>query len=125
MVAVLKGIALPFLLAFYLLDDPVLAIGMYFVSLIFANSYLGPSFALIQGLAPLQLRALWAAITLLVINLVGLGLGPTLVGVLSSLLKPSLGDESLRWSLIIFTAATPWALFHYWRAGVLLKRAQA
>ena len=40
-----------------------------------ANSYLGPTFALIQGLAPMRLRALWAAITLLVINLIGLGLG--------------------------------------------------
>jgi hypothetical protein len=77
---------------------------------------------LIQGLAPVRLRALWAAITLLVINLIGLGLGPTLVGVISDLLKPSLGAESLRWSMLLFAAVTPWAIFHYWRAGVLLKR---
>jgi MFS family permease len=122
MVAVLKTLALPFTLAFFLLDSPVAAIASYFMYVLLANSYLGPTFALIQGLAPVRLRALWAAITLLVINLIGLGLGPTLVGVISDLLKPSLGSESLRWSMLVFAAVTPWAIFHYWRAGVLLKR---
>ncbi|MGK6355070.1 spinster family MFS transporter [Sphingomonas sp. DT-207] len=125
MVAVLKTLALPFTLAFFLLGSPVAAIAAYFTYVLLANSYLGPTFALIQGLAPVRLRALWAAITLLVINLIGLGLGPTLVGVISDLLKPSLGSESLRWSMLLFAAVTPWAIFHYWRAGVLLKRAQA
>ena len=47
------------------------------------------TFALIQGLAPLRMRAMWAAVTLLVINLIGLGLGPTLIGLLSDLLRPA------------------------------------
>jgi hypothetical protein len=72
------------------------------------------------------MRALWAAVTLLVINLIGLGLGPTMIGVISDALKPSLGDaEALRWAMLTFAAATPWALFHYWRAGVWLKRGAA
>jgi MFS family permease len=124
MVAVLKTLALPFTLGFFLLGSPAAAIASYFMYVLLANSYLGPTFALIQGLAPVRLRALWAAITLLVINLIGLGLGPTLVGVMSDLLKPSLGAESLRWSMLVFAAVTPWAIFHYWRAGVLLKRGQ-
>ncbi|SFP61118.1 spinster family MFS transporter [Sphingomonas rubra] len=122
-VLVMKGLSLPLVLAFYLIDVPAIAIGCYFGSLLFANSYLGPSFALIQHLAPLRLRAMWAAITLLVINLVGLGLGPLLVGRLSDWLAPSLGEASLRWSLVAIVSLTPWALFHYWRAGVLLRRA--
>jgi len=120
-VLVMKGLSLPFALAFYLIDVPAIAIGSYFIYLIFANSYLGPSFALIQHLAPLKTRAMWAAITLLVINLVGLGLGPTMVGWLSDLLKPTFGEESLRYALVIIVMMTPWALYHYWRAGVLLK----
>ncbi|WP_244180328.1 spinster family MFS transporter [Sphingomonas aerolata] len=123
-VLVMKGLSLPFALAFYLIDVPAIAIGSYFIYLIFANSYLGPSFALIQHLAPLKTRAMWAAITLLVINLVGLGLGPTMVGWLSDLLKPTFGEESLRYALVIIVMMTPWALYHYWRAGVLLKRAE-
>ncbi|MEG8054097.1 MFS transporter [Sphingomonas aerolata] len=120
-VLVMKGLSLPFALAFYLIDVPAIAIGSYFIYLLFANSYLGPSFALIQHLAPLKTRAMWAAITLLVINLVGLGLGPTMVGWLSDLLKPTFGEESLRYALVIIVMMTPWALYHYWRAGVLLK----
>ena len=70
----------------------------------------------------MRLRALWAAITLLVINLIGLGLGPTLVGQISDLLRPRYGEDTLRWAMFVFAVATPWAIFHYWRAGVILKQ---
>ncbi len=123
MVLAMKAVGLPLAFLFYASSDPWVAIPLYWASVALTNSYLGPTFALIQGLAPLRMRALWAAITLLVINLVGLGLGPTLIGVISDLLRPSLGEESLRWAMLCFAAATPWALWHYWRAGVLLKRA--
>ena len=93
--------------------------------MVFANSYLGPTFAMLQGLAPLRMRAMWAAITLLVINLVGLGLGPTSIGFLSDFLVPYVGKaESLRWALVVAVGATPWAISHYWRAWVILKRRQ-
>ena len=121
----LKAVGLPLTLAFVLAEDASIAIPLYLVSLLLTNTYLGPTFALIQGLAPLRARALWAAITLLVINLVGLGLGPTMIGVLSDLYRPAMGEESLRWAMFTLGAVTPWALFHYWRAGVLLKRMKA
>ncbi|WP_343520181.1 MFS transporter [Sphingomonas sp.] len=123
LVLAMKGVGLPLSFLFFASSDPWIAVPIYWASLILVNSYLGPTFALIQGLAPLRMRALWAAVTLLVINLIGLGLGPTLIGVISDALKPSLGDaQSLRWAMLSFAAATPWALFHYWRAGVWLKR---
>lgn len=125
MVAILKLIALPFMLVVYWMPDATSAIAIYLLSVLFANSYLGPSFALIQGLAPVKLRALWAAITLLVINLVGLGLGPTMVGWLSEQFKPTYGDASLGYAMLVVAAISPWAIFHYWRAGVLLKRRAA
>jgi hypothetical protein len=120
----LKLVGLPLSFLFYLTDTPAVALAAYWLAVLLISSYLGPTFALIQGLAPLRMRALWAAITLLVINLVGLGLGPTLIGVISDLLRPTFGEESLRWAMLSFAAATPWALYHYWRAGVLLKRKQ-
>lgn len=125
MVGLLKCAALPFTLLFFMTDVPAVAIGAYVFNMLFANSYLGPAFAMLQGLAPLRMRAMWAAITLLVINMIGLGLGPTMIGVLSDLYLPYAGKaESLRWALITAVAATPWAIFHYWRAGVMLKRQQ-
>jgi MFS family permease len=125
LVLALKAVGLPLSFVFYAAPSLGVAIPAYFVSLLFINSYLGPTFALIQGQAPLRLRALWAAITLLVINLIGLGLGPMLIGVISDALRPTLGEESLRYAMLSFAAATPLALFHYWRAGVWLKRQEA
>lgn len=124
MVFALKLVGLPLSFLFYFSDTPEIALPAYWLAVLLISSYLGPTFALIQGLAPLRMRALWAAITLLVINLVGLGLGPTLIGVVSDLLRPTYGEESLRYAMLTFAAATPWALYHYWRAGVLLKRKQ-
>ena len=45
-----------------------------------------------------------------------------MIGVISDLLKPTYGEESLRYAMLSLAAVTPWALFHYWRAGVLLRR---
>lgn len=125
LVAILKTVALPFLLFVYLAPSFEIAVIAYSIALLFQNSYLGPTFALIQGLAPLRMRALWAAITLLVINMIGLGLGPTLIGVLSDLYRPALGTESLRYALLTMAAVTPWAIWHYWRAGVHLRAGAA
>lgn len=122
MIAVLKTAALPFLLWFYLAEGAVTAVGVYFIAVLFQSSYLGPTFAVIQTLAPLKMRAVWAAITLLIINLIGLGLGPTMVGVLSDQFAPHYGDESLRYALLVIAGITPFAILCYWRAAVLLKR---
>lgn len=128
MVAGLKTIALPFLIWFYLAESAPLAVGVYFIAVLFQSCYLGPTFALIQTLAPLRMRAVWAAITLLVINLIGLGLGPTMVGVLSDIFADQYGEESLRQALLVIALATPLAIFCYWRAGRCLeamKKAEA
>lgn len=122
MVAVFKTVALPFSLIFYLATTTEVALAGYFVALFLGAAYLGATFSLIQSEAPVRLRAMWAAITLLINNMIGLGLGPMLVGAISDALKPAYGAESLRYAMFTFVAITPWAIFHYWRAGVLLKR---
>lgn len=122
MVAIFKTIGLPLTLCFFAATNPTFGVGAYFLSILFSTAYLGVTFALIQSEAPVRQRAMWAAITLLINNMIGLGLGPTLVGALSDALKPTYGTESLRYSMFVFAAITPWAIFHYWRAGVLLKR---
>jgi MFS family permease len=121
-VAGFKLIAFPFAVGFYFVDDPRLALASYFIAALFAGAYLGPTFALIQHLAPIRLRSVWAALTLLVINLIGLGLGPFAVGKLSDVLQPSYGTQSLRWAMLCVAFLTPLAIFAYWRAGALMKR---
>lgn len=125
MVVVFKTIGLPFSFLFYAASNPTMGVAFYFMSILFSTAYLGVTFSLIQSEAPVRLRATWAAITLLINNMIGLGLGPVAVGAISDALKPTYGAESLRYAMFTFTAITPWAIFHYWRAGVLLKRARA
>ena len=54
-------------------------VALLFASLVFGVMYLGPTFATVQRLVTSRERALGAALLLLVINLIGLGLGPWLV----------------------------------------------
>lgn len=79
--------------------------------------YLGPTFAMVQSLAEPATRATAAAILLLVMNVVGLGLGPVAVGVLSDVLTPELGSDSLRHALLLVPPLCLWAAYHYHAAA--------
>jgi len=65
------------------------------------SMYLGPSIAIAHGLVPASMRSLTSAILFLVLNLIGLGFGPLVVGLISDVLAPALGVESLRWAMSI------------------------
>jgi len=86
------------------------------------SSYLGPTIAVAHLLVPASLRALTSAILFLVLNLIGLGFGPLVVGIVSDLLAPRLGVESLRWAMscIIIVGAAASVLF--FGAATKLKR---
>jgi MFS family permease len=77
------------------------------------SMYLGPSIAVVHSLVPASMRALASAILFLVLNLIGLGFGPLVVGMISDWLAPSLGVESLRWamSIIVLVSIASSALF--------------
>lgn len=62
---------------------------------------LGPTFAVAHSLVPAPMRALSSAILFFALNLVGLGFGPLVIGIISDLLLPTQGIESLRWALSI------------------------
>lgn len=77
----------------------------------------GPLFALIQTLVPSGMRATAIAFIFLVSNLVGMGMGPVAVGMLSDVLKPLLGEESLRYALLAMCPGYLWSAWHVWRAS--------
>jgi predicted MFS family arabinose efflux permease len=83
--------------------------------------YLGPCLSVAHSLVPASMRALTSAVYFLVINLIGLGFGPMVIGMISDLLKPSLGVESLRWALsIIIIISTISATFFFITAKKLM-----
>ena len=109
--------AVPFALMF-LSSSWLVAILLFVVPACTANVYLAPVLALSQGLVSLKMRAVTSAIALLIINAIGLLLGPQLTGILSTALEPQFGEESIRYSLLIVTIiCLPWAAWHYVRAG--------
>jgi predicted MFS family arabinose efflux permease len=84
--------------------------------------YLAPVIAVTHRLVENRMRALASAILFLVLNIIGLGLGPLMVGMLSDALSASLGVESLRQSLLILgTLATCWSALHFFLGARYLK----
>lgn len=64
------------------------------------NSYLGPGLAISHTLVLLTMRALTLAIQFLVLNMIGLALGPLVVGLLSELYLGYFGHENLRYAML-------------------------
>lgn len=62
--------------------------------------WLGPVVTAVQHLVPKQMRATASASFLLINNLIGLGVGPFLIGRLSDALKHSYGAEALRYAAV-------------------------
>ena len=106
-------IMVPFQLVAYLYNDVTSAIASLCVVAIMGSVYLGPSFAMTQALVSLRMRAVASAILLFVLNLIGMGLGPWFVGILSDILMPTMGIESLRYALCVAVLVNLWAGIHY------------
>ena len=67
------------------------------------------------------MRATASAILLFMLNLIGQGIGPQLVGILSDWLQPTLGRESIRYALIVAAVSSLWGSFHFFRASAPLR----
>lgn len=110
-------IALPFIICAYLTTDIYTATWLSIVPALMGGAYLAPSFALNQSLVPVRMRSVASAILLFIVNIIGLGLGPQLVGFLSDLLQPTYGTESLRYALLSLSLVNIWTAAHYFLAG--------
>ena len=101
----------------YLSSDKYIALA--FVAMIGIVSVLGNGsvFSAIQSLVNDRMRSVALALIFLLANLVGFGLGPLAVGVVSDLLAPMFGQESLRYALVLFCPGALWVAFYYWKAA--------
>ena len=120
-IAAIGGLLLiPFMVLFLLwpYERPYL---IYLPGIIFGSFYVAPTFAMAQGLAKLRMRALASAVVLFITNLIGLGLGPFIVGWLNDELAPRFGDEAVRYSLLIVGFCNIWAVAHSLMAAKTIK----
>lgn len=120
-VGLAKVLAIPFIVSFYLIDSTFWALVVYMPAAFLGAFYLGPSFAMIQSLTPLRSRALASAIMLFVLNLVGLGFGPQLIGIASDVMRVWFDNDSLRYALLGAAFINIWAATHYYLAGKTIE----
>ncbi len=141
----------PMFIIGYLLESLWLAIPILMIGQMLLYTYLCPLYAVPSGVVDSRMRATSVAITLFIVNLFGYGLGPPLIGGLSTILNstflsgidPGLTLEAckatnlaatvqavcdtanargLQWSMIIFKCLYLWAVVHFYLASRTIQR---
>jgi len=92
-------VAYPISLALYFSGNLTLATALLVIPAMSSSFFLGPSNALMQGLVNVRMRAVASSISMLATNLIGLGLGPQVVGILSDVFRPTFGEVGLAYAL--------------------------
>lgn len=111
----------PFIFLFLLVDTGPLALICYVPISLLSATWSAPTYAVVQSLVPLRMRAMASALLLFVLNLIGLGLGPQLVGVLSDAFEPAYGITSIRYALLVIGLAKAWGSVHSFMASRSLR----
>lgn len=111
--AISYWIGAPLFIAGVLSSSTTVAFLLFVIPQALVYVWLAPVITAVQHLVPAHMRATASATFLLINNLVGLGLGSWLVGLLSERLTPTYGNEALRYAI-----AT--ALCMYFVAGILM-----
>jgi len=91
--------SVPLMLSAVFVADPRLTLACLFFATMLGAFYLGPTIAISHNLVSPSMRAMASAILFFILNLIGLGMGPLVVGMISDALAPAYGSESLRYSL--------------------------
>ena len=117
------GLSAPFFFAAMMVSDGAASLMLLAIPIMLGYAWIGPGLAAAQTLTSPSMRATVAAIIGFFNNLIGIGLGPLFIGMISDSLAPSLGEgEALRIALAcgggVFLVAA--ALFA--AAGFTLKR---
>ncbi len=124
-------IVVPFAQLVYSWDNKYGAIALLIPYIALAAAYLGPSIASTHRLVGLRERALASAFLLLILNFIGLGLGPMFTGALSDVFREYLVSQGiaenvaladgLRWSIRVTVMMNLWSALHYYLAGKTLR----
>ena len=118
------ALAIPFYVGFVWAPSWPLALILLFGLVLLNYSYLSPSVALVQLETPPNQRVMAGALLLLVINFIGLGLGPTYVGIASDWFRPEHPNNSLQMALYTLTPFFIVASAMFLALARLLRRTQ-
>lgn len=107
-------VSAPLLAATLLAPSAIAAILWHAVPATLLALWIGPVHAIHQGLVPSRMRAMTSAIVHLIINMLGVGIAPLAVGMLSDAFAPSLGIDGLRLAMgIVFAVGITGMTAHF------------
>ncbi|MGH6950375.1 MAG: spinster family MFS transporter [Vitreimonas sp.] len=138
-------IATPLYLLAFVLPNIWLAMPALMIGAVTHYFYLGPMYAMTQGVVAPRMRATAVAVLLFIVNLLGYGLGPPVIGALSDFLANGqlaplglstegcasrAGDAQcatgveigLRWAMMIGVLGYLWAALHFLISARTLRR---
>ena len=99
--AIAIAVTVPLALLVFLADNSRAMFLAYIPYELLGATWLGASLAVTHSLVGLRQRAVASAVLFFLVNLIGLGLGPLLIGTISDLLRPGWGDaDGLRWAIL-------------------------
>jgi MFS family permease len=110
-------IMVPFQFLAYLSPNLAVVVPSFSIMVVLASFFFGPSFAVAQSVATVRMRAVSTSVLLFIQTIIGLTIGPFLVGLISDHLAPTAGSDSLRYGMVIVGLANIWAAFHYFMGG--------
>ncbi|MFT4823920.1 MAG: putative MFS family arabinose efflux permease [Halioglobus sp.] len=119
--AIAGTLAIPLGFPYLLMDNTYIAIGVMFFATMAISTYLGPCVAISHAMVPPAMRALASAILFFVINLIGLGLGPVTVGLLSDWLTGIYGSDGLRYAMLLVGIVGILSIAMFFMAGKHLR----
>ena len=115
-------VCVPFMASVYLVDNPYTALTLSIIPGLLFNVFLGNAIATTHGLVGLRMRATASAILFLIFNIIGLGIGPWSIGLLSDYMEPSMGVDSLRYAMLyLIPPIMFWSACHFYLASRTLR----
>ena len=110
--------SIPLFTAAFLVNDIRITLGLLTVGSVVGAMYIAPVHAAMLSLPSAAMRATTAAILLLIINLIGLGLGPLAIGIISDALNAAGygSGEGVRWALVTTGLVSFPVAWLFWRA---------
>ncbi|MDB5422087.1 MAG: transporter [Brevundimonas sp.] len=93
--------AVPFLALFLTMPSLALAATAFFLWNVCAGAVQSPAFALVQSLAPANMRATASFLITVIQNIIGVATGPLLIGMASDALAPQFGSRSIGLALLM------------------------
>lgn len=109
--------AIPLAIYVFNTDNTLMMLITYFVVAVLGTLYLAPSIAVAHRLVHPRMRAMASAILFFVLNLIGLGLGPVAIGVISDTATSMTGEDGLRIALTIGACVALIKGYLFWDAG--------